>query len=116
MTKENTNVIAVNLNGKIVEVQLILQASIIGSVDLLEDQKAEYLAHAMTVSVNGTDQTSNLRLSQSGGLVASFMVKDAGRIAPRKVVAEKGAGKGAMKARATASLKAAFEQPEEAAI
>lgn len=113
---DNNNTVIVNLNGKLVKLQLIIQAAMIGSSDLSDSQKAEYLAHAVKISVNGTEQTANLRVSQSGGLAASFMVKDEAVVVPRKVISEKGQGKGKMKASATASLRAAFEAPEEANI
>jgi hypothetical protein len=119
MAQENTNVQTVqtvNLNGKVVRVQLIVQCAVIGSCDLTESQKAEYLTHALRININGTEQTANMRLSQSTGLAASFMVKDNAIVTSAKLINEKGATKGKMKASATASLRAGFEQPEEANI
>ena len=114
MTENNTAI--VNLNGKLVRVQLIVQCAVIGSADLSDSEKAEYLGHALKINVNGVEQTANMRLSQSGGLASSYMVKDDARVVPAKVKVEKGQGKGKMRASATASLRSAFEQPEEAAI
>jgi hypothetical protein len=115
MAQEN-NVVVVNLNGRVVRVQLIVQCAVIGSADLSDSEKVEYLTHGLKINVNGQEQIANMRLSQSGGLAASFMVKEDARVVPAKVKVEKGQNKGKMRASATASLRSAFEQPKEANI
>ncbi len=103
-----------NINGKRVELQLVIQAALVGASELTEAEKAEYLEHALSLALGGSVQVSNLRQSQSGGLAATFMVKTSGTIAPRKAAAAKGAGKGAQKAKAAANLRSVFTADEAA--